>query len=220
MITVDLDYPVTPQKLLRAYFLACRRHGVENVKAYVSPSGFGVKLKINVECRDAAENLKERALLWDDPYRLRYSLKRWALGGGDTVDICFDEKDGRKMGEEITDKLRSILSRLGDDPSIDELDTAAEGLRDMINEKLKKRVYGCILFNEDHVKERMEKICGDIAAKDPTFKWYIHLSLHPEWRWKLVVEAEDRDKAWRRLTWLKNKTELRSVKTMMWVKEV
>jgi len=188
------------------------------VKAYISPSRTGVKLKINVKC-SVEENIKERALLWDDPYRLRYSLKRWALGS-DSVDICFDEKDNMEIGEEITGKLREVYEKLSVNPSIEEIDEKAEELRGLIEEKLARKAYGCILFNEDNVKEKLEEICEEIASRDETFKWSIHLSLHPKWKWKLVVQAGSRDQAWKRIVWLKNRTALRKVKTEIWVKEV
>jgi len=92
-ITVDLDISdkyTAIFKLVKALIYAVNKYGRDRVKVYVTPSGRGFRIKIfDVEV-DPFTNLLERAVMDDDPYRILYSLKRYAASGNpDELDVEF-----------------------------------------------------------------------------------------------------------------------------------
>ena len=250
MITVDLDRESTIH-LLRVFFNVPRvydlviewgplrwywqRHGsihLGDLTVTFSPRGVGYHIKIP---RDVGvmENLKIRALLWDDPYRLLYAFKKWTLNPDEKyVDLCFDEKVGRK--ETTLDLLGMIyelespefvttLLYLIRKERVEEADKMVNQLAEKLNPHLNKirgpMFVGCIAFNGDPLRERLADICTDISGKDPTFKWRMYPCFFPEFDWVLSLFGHDKDHLWKRLVWLKNKTELKEAETRLWVKE-
>jgi hypothetical protein len=85
---------------------------------------------------------------------------------------------------------------------------------------------GYMLFNGEAVKEKLNKICVDITAKDPTFKSHIRKAVKtPGFEYLLVLYGSDKDQVWKRLTWIKNKSLdentkplLKDQNTPMWVR--
>jgi hypothetical protein len=223
MISIDLDR-ASPVLLLRAYITAKRMFPDTPIEVYVSPSGVGFRLKIHKQAT-IEENLKIRALLWDDPVRLSYALKKWALNPKEEyIDLIFDEKnvDKSKGGREKPIDMEAILKPHKDD--IDkinehikngETDKAEELVQKVAKQiepelaKHKKKQYvGCIAFKGDEKREALEEICMKIMEKDKTFSWRMYPCWFPEFDWILAVFTDDKNKAWRRIVWLKNKARL------------
>jgi len=92
-ISIDVDeYTEVPKVLYKAVNL----FGKENVKVYVTSSGIGFRICINGKF-SPLENIFYRALLGDDPYRLRYALRRYlATGSPFVLDIAFEYKASYK----------------------------------------------------------------------------------------------------------------------------
>ncbi|MEM1724988.1 MAG: hypothetical protein QXW71_04380, partial [Thermoplasmata archaeon] len=101
-------------KLIKNYIYARIRFGKEKVKVYLTSSKRGFRIYIN-ETVDVLTNLMERAKMDDDPYRILYSLKRYAMSGDEEeVDVEFYSKkyiktDTRGEIEEID--LEKILTK-------------------------------------------------------------------------------------------------------------
>ena len=68
----------------------------------------------------------------------------------------------------------------------------------------KKSFVGCITFNGVELKDDLEKVMLEIAAKDPTFRYRFYPVWWPEFEWMIAVFTDDKDLAWRKITWLKN----------------
>ncbi len=254
MITVDLDRESSIH-LLRVFFnvprvyALVRRIGLERffksqelqlseLTVTFSPSGVGYHIKIP-RTVSVLENLKIRALLWDDPYRLLYAFKKWTLNPDEKyVDLCFDEKAGRK--EENLDLLGMIhelespefvttLLYLIRKERVEEADKMVNQLAEKLNPHLNK-IRGpmwvcCIAFNGNELREKLEKICSDIAQNDSTFKYRFYPSFFPEFEWLVSLFTHDKDVGWKRLVWLKNKARyngkllLKDAETRMWCKQ-
>ena len=236
MISVDLDRASTLH-LLRTYLtvpqafsVVTKRRLTAPYEVTISPAGVGYHIKI-LEVVPVEQNLKIRALLWDDPVRLAYALKKWALNPQEAyVDLCFDEKN---LGKETIINMQSILQPFNTQIrqalqflQTGETEKAEEIVHDVAEhidppiKSMKKNVWVCcITFNGDDLREKLEKVCGDISAKDVTFKWRMYPNFMPEWDWMLVIFTDNKDLGWRRLVWLKNKTPLKAADTRMWCKE-
>jgi len=236
LISVDLDRASTLH-LLRTYLsvpqafsVVTGRRLIEPYNVFHSPSGVGFHIKIQTTV-SVEQNLKIRALLWDHAERLAYALKKWALNPEEAyVDLCFDEKNDdlersinmqdilQPFQRQISQALQFLQSGKSEkaEPIVhkvaNSIDPAVQGGK-------RKQFVGCIAFNGDSLREHLEKVCGDIVAKDMTFKWRLYPCFFPEFTWMLVVFTDDKDKAWKRITWLKNKTTLKDADTRLWVKE-
>ena len=256
-ITIDLDR-ASVVHLLRTYLMAKRMFPTARIEVTVSGRGVGFHIKLYLKGRVMKwidEHLKDdrkrraflknledifiRALLWDDPVRLSYALKKWVLNPDERhVDLCFDEKLGGKerplplddiIGKERLDELLRLLreNRIG------ELEKQVLKLKEEVEKELskyKKPIYiGCIAFNGDDILEKLEKVCAEISMRDPTFKWRTYPCFMPEWDWMLVVQSDSEKQAWKRIVWLKNNAYietdgkkdyfLKDIETRLWVKE-
>jgi hypothetical protein len=187
---------------------------------FVSPSGVGFKVKIHKQV-SVEENLKARALLWDDPYRLYYALKKWALNPTEQyIDLCFDEKnsDQTKGGREKRIDLEAILkpytkevkeiNRLvqnDETAKAEELvQKVARAIEPELDKHKRKQFVGCISFKTDELRDQLEEICKNIMAKDNTFSWKLYPCWFPEFDWILAVFTDNKQKAWEKIVWLKN----------------
>ena len=103
-ISVDLD-TVSIRTLLKTIRNALDM-GLKIRKVEISPSKRGFHLIIENSSNEI-EGLMKRALLNDDARRIRYALKRLAMGG--ETEIVFERKAGMNSID-ITDKL--ILMKL------------------------------------------------------------------------------------------------------------
>jgi len=246
MISVDLDRASILQ-LLRVYFTAPRafklvtgREYDGKVSAETSPSGVGFHVMLHADV-SPLEDLKIRALLWDDPVRIAYALRKWTLNPSERhVDLRFDEKSGGKVVRIPLDSLLSPYAStihvqhhvgVGEGEKAErEVKALAEKLKPEIDKYKTPSFIGCISFKGDELHEALIKVCGEIAAKDQTFKWRIYPSFMPEWDWILSVFTTEKEKAWKRITWLKNRAYvldesgskrliLKDAETRLWVKE-
>lgn len=142
-ITVDIDIvdlKTSVYKLIKNYIYARIRFGKEKVKVYLTSSKRGFRIYIN-ENVDVLTNLVERAKMDDDPYRIVYSLKRYAMSGDEEeVDVEFYSK--KYIKTDTTGEIEEI--------NLEEILT-----KDLIEQL--ERVYSKKEF-EDILKEKMEEI--------------------------------------------------------------
>ena len=229
-ISVDLDHR-SLVLLLRVYFMSKRLLPNVPMEVFVSSSGIGYHLKF-YKVVTVEEDLKIRALLCDDADRIVYALKKWALNPTEAyVDLIFDEKAGGKetllpleqiLKENFADKINEISGLLENgenDLADEEVRVLADELKPKIEPFKKTQWVGCISFDGDDVREKLEKVCCDIVEKDKTFKWKVYSSFYPDHEWVLVLFDTEKDQLWKRLTWLKNKTVLKDLNTPLWVKQ-
>ena len=257
MITIDLDRASTVH-LLRTYLMA--KHLFPNIpiEVYVSGRGVGYHIKLHINKRVLTwidrhlqdlnkreqflrnlEDIMIRALLWDDPVRLSYALKKWTLNPDEKyIDLCFNEKMGGKevkidldniIGQETLNRMMNLYTQ----NKIGELEKLVLEKSKEVEEKLskyKKPVWiGCIAFNGDDLLKNIEEVCMEIANRDPTFKWRTYPCFMPEWDWMLVVQSNSEEQAWKRIVWLKNNAYieangkklyiLKYADTRLWVKK-
>jgi hypothetical protein len=239
-VNVDLD-DSNPVMLLRAWLNIPRLYKGAHVDVYVSPSGVGWHVRTDYKL-DALGYICSQALLWADPVRTQFALRKWVLSGGteEHLDLMFTEKDGKS---EVYVPFQEILGKYANEvKEIDELldmgepdvaDTKIKELAKKIEPDLeqyhKSSYVGCISFNGNDLKDDLEKVLMNIADKDPSFRWRVYPVWWPEYEWLIAVFTDDNDTAWKRLTWLKNKAYkkvddkevllLKDANTRMFVKE-
>ena len=152
----------------------------------------------------------------DEPYRLYYALKKWAMNPQEEyIDLVFDEKN---EGKEKSIDLDAILQPYSADvQQITELVQNGEAEKgDSILLKLAKKIepeldkhkhkqyVGCIAFKTDELRDQLEEICKKIMEKDSAFSWKVYPCWFPEFDWILAVFTDDEKKAWKKIVWLKN----------------
>ena len=207
IFTVDID-----SSSVRRLILTIKKAlalGLKVIRAEVSPSGFGFHLWLEREGIGEIDAIIYRALLDDDPYRLRYSLKRFALGG--SPDICFDWKAGkrsRKIRLDLEEIKRTSLRNI--DRIVKKYEKRLKGLV--------KKSYLTIFEIEDGREEEIKKILNDIREKDGSFRFKIYPNLYKEGKTKkiAVIFSKDLDTAHKRGTWFMHKVGIKSY----WVKEI
>jgi hypothetical protein len=213
-VNVDLDdsYPVL---LLRVYFNIPRLYPGANVEVYVSPSGVGWHVKTDYKV-DYAEYIMSQALLWADPVRTQYALRKLYLNPYEAhLDIMFNEKEGKC---ETPVPFALILSKYAPDCNQiainikegkyeladKQIKDLAEKIAPELDKYHKKSWVGCVTFNGVELKDDLEKVMLEIAAKDPTFRYRFYPVWWPEFEWMIAVFTDDKDLAWKRIIWLKN----------------
>lgn len=232
LISVDID-KASPTYLLRAYLVLKRLYPETPMEVFVSPSGVGWHIKLyKKEKATILEDLMVRALIFGDEVRLAYALKKFFLNPNEKyIDLIFDEKDNGKEKridlEGMLEPYKGEVEKIGEFLQNGEAEKASEVVKE-VADKIKpqlephkrKQYVGCIAFNGDDLREKLEKICGDIVAKDASFKWRMYPCWWPTHDWILGIFTGDKNLAWRRITWLKNKTDLKKHEdVVLWVKE-
>ncbi|MEM0162726.1 MAG: hypothetical protein QXO62_06660 [Thermoproteota archaeon] len=168
--------------------------GLKFERAEISPSGNGFHVIFSDEVDDL-ENIIYRAILDDDPYRLRYSIKRYSMGG--QVDICFSVKN-KKKSKKIEEKLLN-LEELKKAERIEEVIKLAENSE--VN-KLKPEFYITVIpFDGEELREKVAKIIEDIEAKDESFKASIYRSYLKDYYYVIVIKSPDKNQAYQRGEW-------------------
>jgi len=235
MVSVDLDRD-SPVLLLRAYLSAKRMLPDVPIEVFVSPSGVGFHLKLHKQVT-VEEDLKIRALLWDHADRIVYALKKWALNPQEEyIDLVFDEKnDGKERLIDLEAMLKphkeeiqriSEFVQKGETGKAEEIvQKVATAIEPELDKHKRKQYVGCIAFKTDELHDQLEEICKKIMEKDKTFSWKLYPCWFPEFDWILAVFADGKDKAWKRITWLKNRAKkddkliLKEAETRLFVKE-
>jgi hypothetical protein len=233
-VSVDLDRADLVM-FLRAYFSSKRLLPSVPSEITVSPTGVGMHLKLFKQVT-VEEDLKLRALLWDDPYRLYYALKKWALGEKDYVDLVFDEKNDRKETlipledilkphEKEVENINKLLEKGENEKADEEVKKLAKEIEPQIAKYKRTCFVGCLAFKGDQLREDLEKICTDIMQRDNTWSWKCYPCWFPDFDWIIAVFTDDRQKAWKKITWLKNRAKkddkliLKDAETRLFVKE-
>lgn len=232
---IDID-KASPVYLLRAYLLLKRLYPKTPIEVFVSPSGVGFHLRLYKEV-PLLEDILVRALIFGDEIRLVYTLKKFFLHPKETaLDLMFSEKDGGKerhvdlagMLEPYKREVAKIEKFLRNDNS-EKADSLVKEVADKIKpqlEKYKRKQYvGCIAFNGDDLREKLEEICLNIMERDRTFSWRCYPCWFPEFDFIIAVFTDDKKLAWRRIVWLKNRARhndkliLKDADTRLFVKE-
>ena len=215
-VNVDLD-DSSPVILLRVWFNIPRLYPGANVEVYVSPSGVGWHVKTDYEV-DPFNYIVSQALLWADPVRTQYALRKMYLNPGEAhLDLMFNEKEGksevhvpfRKILSNYDWEVKKIVMRLdkGENEQADqEIKDLAKKISPELDKYHKASYVGCITFNGTDLKDDLEKVMLEIAAKDPSFRYRFYPVWWPEFEWMIAVFTDDKDKAWKKITWIKNKT--------------
>jgi len=206
--TIDIDSN-NISRLLKTIWKAVRM-GVKIEKIAISPSGKGFHVVVSSpNIKTDMDNIVVRALLDDDPYRIRYSLKRMAFGG--KVDILFEAKEG---GCEREIDLGINFNEL-EKMNLEEVMELAEKMK----EKIPVGSYYALIFEIpdekfDDIKETLE----DIAARDPSFKFSIRRNLYKKGKTEYigVVICPDKDTAHKRGVWLIHNVGIKGY----WIKQI
>jgi len=208
IFSVDIDN-ISIKRLLKTLKKALDLD-LKVLEVRISSSRRGFHIILEKDGIGVEEVIKYRALLDDDPYRLRYSIKRWALGG--EVDISFERKAGRDaIPIEIDlDELRKI--------DVLEVDELVEKYKKKFG-KLLKKTFLTIFEIDDEKLDNVKEVLGDIAERDGSFRYKIYPNLYKNKKTKFigVVFSKDVDEAHKRGTWLVNKVE--GINSY-WVKEI
>lgn len=208
-LSVDID--TSSKKKLVIVLWRGLRLGLELVYVNISSSGKGYHAVFEGDqIKTDIDNLMFRALLDDDPYRLRYSLKRLSMKR--KVDILFSDKNFK----------RSTRMNLSDD-TLEKIKNA-KTLEEVIDlaEKLDipeiKSSWQTIFEIPEILFEKIRDVLSDIRAKDASFRFRIVPNMYKsgKTKWLGVVYSQDKDIAHKRGTWLRYKIE---GITGYWVKE-
>lgn len=240
-IGVDLD-DSSPVTLLRVWFNIPRLYPGANVEVRISPSGVGFHVLTDYKV-DSFTYLVSQALLWSDPVRLQYAFRKWYLTKGkeEHLDLMFNEKEAK---EEVPVPFKKILSNYGKEVKkindlikMGENDAADKEIKELgkkispeLDKYHKASFVGCVAFNGSDLKDDVVKVLTEIGGKDLSFKWRCYPVWWPEAEWMIAVFTDDKDIAWKKITWLKNKLYktdaegtktflLKDVETRMFVRE-
>jgi len=216
MISIDID-EFNVERLYITLWKG-KNLGLNLEEVRISPSGYGFQV-IYSDNVPKEKVVQVRALLDDDPYRLRYALKRLALGS--TVDICFSMK---KIGRAKTiwkknGKKLINIDEIFSCKSVEEVAKLAE--KSSLKEFEKKYYVTAIGLSCDYaILDRIKQICEDTNRKDETFKFKIYPSFFEKYDYVLVVFSANKDQAYQRGEWLK-KVFLKELglDVLYWVKE-
>jgi hypothetical protein len=216
-ISVDID-EFNIRRLLNSWLMAKKFFPNSKIKVLYSPSHEGFHLIIYKKV-SILENILWRALLWDDEKRLMISLRRIALNWENpNPDIAFDLKSGKKAEEIDFEKIiypyRKIVKKIL--KKWDKVDEMVEELAKKIEQKIQKKdtFVTMFAFNTKELKEKLQKICSDIAEKDSTFKYKIYQNFSPKSDYLLAIFSGSETQAFERGEWfirvLKGKKEVLS----------
>jgi hypothetical protein len=210
MVKFSVDLDTTSVRRLLLVLKSALNMNLEIKKIEISPSRRGFHIILDGG-KDEFDILCKRALLWDEAIRLRYSLKRLALGS--KVDICFFRKGG-KNSIDVTNHFN--LNEIKND-EIDE--KIVKKYEEKIKPLMKDCWITCIGLKEE-LKETISEICSDIKARDKSFDFKIYESYFPKYDYLLVIFSKNRDQAYQRGEWFKRilKAEL-GIDILYWVKE-
>jgi len=171
-ITIDLDsYRSVPRVLVKALEI----FDIKNVKLYKTASGTGFRIEI-IGKFTPLENIYYRCLLDDDPYRLRFAIRRYlGTGNVDLLDIAFYYKEqiGGYQGFVTEIDLRELI----DDEILNAIrdEYVREDLYKILEERLLKFVDKINLWTIviPAKKEYIEKIRNNFRKykilKDPYY---------------------------------------------------
>jgi hypothetical protein len=73
----------------------------------------------------------------------------------------------------------------------------------------------CIGLSEGQ-RDRLEKVCKDIHARDPSFRFDLRPSAFPKYAWVVLIYSKTESQAHRRGLWIRAKVD---PSVLYWVKE-
>jgi hypothetical protein len=227
-IWIDID-SFNAKQLVRILIKAMKLPEYEDFALRVSSSGFGFLLKIYFkEDIDYFKHFIYRAILEDDPYRLRLALMKYYLGERKWLDLAFQEKDEGKA-KEIThlikkyeNEIKEIVNLINKNEKINIIDEKVEEVSKKLEKELKifkKELFSTNIGFNKKLKEKIEKVCMDTFEKDPTFRYRIFQSYFPKYDYVLTFYSNNRDQAHKRGIWFCKKI-FKDEKLQYWVKEI
>lgn len=187
-----------------------------NIRVFLSPSHHGYRIKLPGGM-SKYNNIQLRALLNDDPFRMRFSIKREALGNSN-LDIAFDWKEGSGFTEEITNAIP--FGEIDNITTIEELGNLA----DNTNIPVKPCFMTIFETTEQFYEDTLKTVLEDIKSKDPSFRFSKRMSIsrnsHADYN--IVIYSPDKDTAHKRGMWFKHKGLIPEVSDFSgyWVKEM
>jgi len=214
-LSVDID-GLRFRHLFLAYYKLKRDFPDAEIRVCFSPSGKGFHLKATIPKKlSPLEVLKIKAILGDDPYRIRYELKKM-YAGCKIVEICFTQKNDM-VEKEFSDFPYEELEALTKNPNPKEVLEKIENIAERYYKKYcrnKVMCWLCVLpfdnkFYEDTlVIEKIREICFDIKEKDENFKFKIYKNVYPKIKEShlLVLFCSSKDEAHKKGMWFINKT--------------
>lgn len=213
-VNVDLD-DSSPIMLLRAWFNIQRLYPGANVEVKISPSGVGYHILTDFRVTNF-DYIISQALLWSDPVRLQYALRKWYLNPNENyLDLMFNEKEGKcevhvpfkgimeNYGKEVTE-INESLSQGDNDLADQQIKELAKKISPELDKYHKASFVGCIVFNGSDLKDDVVKVLTEISDKHADLKWRCYPVWWPEFEWMIAVFTDDKDLAWKKLTWIKN----------------
>lgn len=224
-IGIDMDTN-NSFKFLKTYFKARKHFPGTRIETFVSSSGFGYHIIIYLDEEiSLLENFFWRNFFNDCPYRLRLSFTKLMLNEGnyDVYDLMFSEKNGSKVVkfdiEEVLSNyekiVANILSNWGSEKMNENIDKLSKEVKEELPAKTKFVTLVGIKGNSN--REKLLKVCKDINAKDPTFKYRINPSQFKKYDFVLAVFSGTKDHAHERGCWIINKVGIEGLN--YWVKE-
>jgi hypothetical protein len=199
MISIDIDS--TSAVAVYKTIWKGLRLGLHLDVVEVSPSGSGFHVIFKDDVSPIS-NIIYRALLEDDPYRLRHSIIRMFMNS--QVDICFWAKaEGVSKVVYPSSENFINLEEIEKAETVEEVVKLAEASK--LNE-LKVKSYATVIpFNGSELKDKIDKVINDIMDKDKSFRARIYPSYLPNFDFVLVAFSPDKDTAEKRGMWLVKK---------------
>ena len=151
-ISIDID-DFDVRRVLLTYVNAKKFFKDSKIEVEISSSGSGFHVIIHKDV-SVMDNLMYRAVLGDDPVRIAYSLRRYAmLNEPYTVDILFVKKDGKYVKKIDIDKILSKIGVRAEDINESNFDEIAYYF-----EKVVKSMVGNLFYLVVYTKEPLKKI--------------------------------------------------------------
>lgn len=211
-------YPDTPLFLKKIGFIKKYNHKTFFVRTHTKTKNhlqFKAKelqqtkseIVYDLEIEETNEKFQTRTfiangILCHNSVRLRYSLKRNALGGKE--DVIFDWKEGGGYSKDITHlfNLKKIHKM-----NLNEVIEMSKKLQPLIEKAGLKDQFACWWELPEKQLELAKQVFQDIRQVDKSFNWTIYGNFMTNKRTKFIaaVYASNEDQAHKRGTWLKYK---------------
>ncbi len=210
---IGLDYDdLDIQKFLFNYFRIKKEFPKAKIETELSSSARGLHIIIHKKC-SIRDNFRYRVMFNDDIVRLGLSLSKLLMNPEEKyVDLIFNSKGGKEVTKlnmkvllkDHKELVALIEKNIEKEDVWDYLEKLATEIQDDL--PTKELWTTCIQFKGDALKQRLRKICEDIANKDPTFQWRVWVNYQSkDLDYSLIIFSKDKDQAYSRGTWLTKK---------------
>jgi len=213
MKRISLDIDTGSARALLWTWFRCRFHFPKSrIKVEQSLSGIGYHIEI-LKSTTPLENIKARAILGDDPGRLLYAIRRWALAGKEYIDICHDsnghertvEIDMENLLEPYKKDVDFILKKQVGKKVGEKVEELVEKIKPELKKLQKEYFITTFAFNTEQLMEKLKKVCIDTAERDKSFRFRIYESFVPLAQYFLAITSKTKDQAFQRGMWFLKK---------------